>query len=219
MCIAKKNVSALFSKLILPWNCMCLEMIPDIRKGEKAFYFSRFLSYATSKGNFTNFSSSEFWILILICSLVKSFLYSTVLEWRTEPFKGLSKISRSRTYTILETLCWKITERSQQKTDFQPVLDTQFPLLSFKIALLVIKYQTKVLKLSVTSTKILPRMLSQMSLGRNITAMLVGNIWLALNRVKQTEILLHCCLAVPWHHWTREEMFWPHKSFRCSKTR
>jgi len=94
------------------------------------------------------------------------------------------------------------------------VLDTQFPLVSFRIALLVIKYQTKVLKLSVTSAKVLSRLLSQMCLGRNRTAAFVVNISLALNRVRQeTEILLHRCLAMPWHHRTREEMFWPHQCF------
>lgn len=49
--------------------------------------------------------------------------------------------------------------------------------MSFKIALLVIKYQTEVLKLSITSAKVLSRLLSQMGFGRNITATFVVFSW------------------------------------------
>lgn len=152
-------------------------MIPDIKKNEKSFHFSRFPSY-------TSFLKRKLYQLFKLRILEPFFgLFANeqlslqcYLEMKNKTFKGLSNISHSGTSNILQPLRQKITQRSQKKTDFQLVLGTQFPLVSFKIALLVIKYQTKVLKLSITSAKILSRLLSQTGFGRNTTATFVVSI-------------------------------------------
>lgn len=74
---------------------------------------------------------------------MNSFLYSAVLKWRTKPLKGWAVLA-VLVQVIFRNLCVRKQLKDHNKTDFQSVLDTQFPLVSFRIALLVIKYQTKV---------------------------------------------------------------------------
>jgi len=88
-----KYVSALLTMLIHLLHFMCLKMIPDIKKIEKSFHFSRFASYAT----FLKRNLYQLFKLRILESYFGLFTNEQLslqccLEMKNKTFKGLSNI-------------------------------------------------------------------------------------------------------------------------------